>query len=197
MRNPIRLKNFGPRFLPAYAVGALALVLTRPRPLGFAAGLLLVTVGAALRGWGAGHLVKNDQLAVTGPYAYLRHPLYAGTLLIAAGFSVRVGGWVAVGLLALLLPWFFLVYFPRKDRIESARLERLYGVSYARYRDEVPALLPRLRPWRCDSHRVPTADQPSRGRWSRQLYSGNNELGTLLALVAGIGAFALRVVLSL
>jgi protein-S-isoprenylcysteine O-methyltransferase Ste14 len=195
MRNPIRLKNLSPRFLPVYAIGALVLVLTRPSLPGFAAGLLLVTVGAALRGWGAGHLVKNDQLTVTGPYAYMRHPLYAGTLLIAIGFSAIVGGWVAVGLLALLLPWFFLDYFPRKDRIESARLERLYGDSYARYRAEVPALLPRLKPWRGDSDRILAAGQVSGVRWSRQLYSGNNELGTLLALVAGIGAFALRVVL--
>ena len=34
----------------------------------------IVVLGAALRSWGAGHLLKNDGLTITGPYAHLRHP---------------------------------------------------------------------------------------------------------------------------
>ncbi len=48
----------------------------------------LWAAGLALRAWAAGHLRKNTALTVSGPYAYLRNPLYAGTLLTAAGFAV-------------------------------------------------------------------------------------------------------------
>lgn len=189
MRNPIRTKNLKLRFWPFYLAGAAALALMRPSWPSLAAGLVLIVAGAALRAWGAGHLVKTDRLTVTGPYAHVRHPLYAGTLLIASGFSVSVGGWLAVGLLGLLLPWFFLVYFPRKERVESERLERLYGAEYVAYRENVPALFPSLRPWR--SMRVVDA------RWSGARFDGNNELGTVLALAAGLALVVLRTLLPL
>ena len=189
MRNPIRLKNLRLRFLPLYLLGGLALVWMEPTVWGFLLGATLVLLGALLRSWGAGHLVKNDHLTTTGPYAHVRHPLYLGTLLIGMGFSIIVGGWVALGLLALLFPWFFLDYFPRKEKVEGARLEELYGEAYTSYREQVPALWPRLKPW------VP-GEIGSWG-WSGQRYSGNNELGTVLALAAGIGVFALRVFVPL
>jgi protein-S-isoprenylcysteine O-methyltransferase Ste14 len=190
MRNPIRLKNLKRRFALLYLLGALALVFLRPHPLTFALGGGLVLLGAALRGWGAGHLVKNDRLTVSGPYAHLRHPLYAGTLLIGTGFALIAGGSLSLLLLALLLPWFFLMYFPRKERVESARLEGLYGDRYASYRDEVPALFPAIRAWRPPRESDPFDDL---GRsWSSQRYIDNNELGSLIALLAGLFVFGLR-----
>ena len=84
MRNPIRLKNLQLRFLPYYVAGVLVLLTLRPTGPLFALGVAFVLAGALLRGWGAGHLVKNDSLAITGPYAHLRHPLYAGSLLVGA-----------------------------------------------------------------------------------------------------------------
>ncbi|MCG8587710.1 MAG: isoprenylcysteine carboxylmethyltransferase family protein [Proteobacteria bacterium] len=188
MRNPIRLKNFRLRFLPYYAVGLLVVAWTRPTPLGFAIGAGLACAGLALRSWGAGHLVKNDHFTVTGPYAHVRHPLYLGTLLIGTGFGVIAGGWLALPLIAALGAWFFLDYFPRKERIESARLEALYGAEYARYRAEVPALLASLRPWPGRTPEEPTAA----ASWQAHRFADNNELGTLLAVVAGLGLFALR-----
>jgi len=164
----------------------------RPSPAGFAAGAGLVICGALLRGWGAGHLVKNERLTVTGPYAHLRHPLYAGTLLVAVGFSLIAAGSMALILLGVLLPWFFMIYFPRKDRIESARLERRYGAGYARYRAQVPALLPAAKAWQAQAGSSADADADANHVWSRARYVDNNELGTLLALVVGLALFALR-----
>jgi len=185
VRNPIRLKNLRWRFWPFYLGGAVALLYMEPTRAGFGAGVGLVLAGAALRTWSAGHLVKNDRLTLTGPYAHLRHPLYAGTLLIATGFTVMVGGWPAPVLWALVMAWFFLHYFPRKERVEARRLEARYGDAYRHYRARVPALLPRLRPYRAPG------DGEARG-WSGALYDGNNELGTALALAIGVGALALR-----
>ena len=193
VRNPIRLKNLSPRFFPYYAAGVLVLVEVRPSGPTFAAGLGLILAGAALRAWGAGHLVKNDLLTITGPYAHLRHPLYAGTMLIGVGFTLMAGGWVPL-LLVLGLPWFFLDYFPRKERIESERLEDLYGDAYSDYRAGVPALLPRLAAWRPEQGFEGVADR--KARWGPQRYLDTNELGTALALVVGLALVGWRVTLG-
>ncbi len=194
MRNPVRLKNLQLRFLPAYAVGASALWLSRPSALGLALGLPLVLAGAALRGWAAGHLVKTDEFCASGPYAHLRHPLYCGTLLIGVGFSLMLSGVWSVVLLAVLLPWFFLSYFPRKERSESARLERIYGESFSRYHARVPALLPALLSSREGWRRVKAGGPRAQPKpaWRRENFLDNNELGTWLALLAGTALVLLR-----
>jgi protein-S-isoprenylcysteine O-methyltransferase Ste14 len=191
MRNPIRLKNARLRFLPSFVLGLAVLWLSRPTLASFAVGAILIILGAALRSWGAGYLVKNESLTVTGPYAHMRHPLYAGTLLVGAGFCVIAGGLFTVPLFALLLPWFFLAYFPRKERIESTRLEERYGEAYAAYRDQVPPLRPLLRAWDPAPETAGLAE--TERTWSGKRYSDNNELGTLLALLFGLVLFGLRV----
>jgi protein-S-isoprenylcysteine O-methyltransferase Ste14 len=190
MRNPIRLKNLRLRFALIYLLGGLAVLFLRPHPISLGVGGGLVILGALLRGWGAGHLVKNDCLTVTGPYAHLRHPLYAGTLLVGMGFAVIAGGATSLLLIAALLPWFFMLYFPRKEQVESERLELLYGDRYARYRDSVPALVPALRAW----HPADSDDlAPELGcSWNSRRYVDNNELGTLIALLVGLLVFGLR-----
>lgn len=179
MRNPIRLKNLRPRLLPYVLIGIALVAWRRPPMLGFAAGVPFVLAGALLRAWAAGHLVKNDRLTTTGPYAHLRHPLYIGTLLIATGFAAILGGGYALALAALVWPWFALHYFPRKELSESARLAALHGDAFLDYRANVPALWPRLT-----AHR--SAPRPDDSRFRFERYSDNNELGTLLAVLAGL-----------
>ena len=194
MRNPIRLKNFDRRYLPWYAVGLAVFTLSCPTALAFAAGVVLVVIGGALRTWGAGHLIKNDELIISGPYARVRHPLYAGTLLVGVGFGVIAGGWRTLVILPVLGCWFFVSYFPRKERSESSRLAQLYGDGFTAYHDAVPALFPSLSPWR--------PAEPSAGlgdpelRWSLERYAENNEFGTLLALLVGLLAFGARTLLG-
>ena len=190
MRNPIRLKNFKLRFLPLHAVGIAILLFLPPGRSGLVWAAPLLALGLALRSWGAGHLVKNDVLTVTGPYAHLRHPLYAGTLLVATGFAVWLGGVISLILLAAVWPWFALHYFPRKERVESARLEVLYGPQYRAYHDGVPALWPRWSAWR-----PTTADgthASSARTWSLERYSDNNELGTVIAVLGAALVFWIR-----
>jgi protein-S-isoprenylcysteine O-methyltransferase Ste14 len=186
MRNPIRPKNLSRRFAPWYAAGLLLVWISHPSVASVSAGLLPVALGLSIRTWGAGHLVKNERFTVTGPYAYLRHPLYLGTILIAVGFGSMLGGWPALAALSVALAWFFLDYFPRKEKVEGERLQSRYGDVYARYRGAVPALWPRLRRWRpapADAEKLDI-----RHHWSVACYDRNNELGTLLAVtLAGLG----------
>lgn len=192
MRHPFRRKTLSPRLWPVYALVALLFWLARPTPAGFCAGLVLVVAGESLRIWGAGHLVKNDVLTLTGPYAYVRNPLYAGTLLIGLGFALAAGGLAGSIVLPVGIALFFLYYFPYKERIESARLERFYGTPYTQYRAAVPALLPALSPWRPPAGGAAA----SAFSWSAARFTENDESGTLLAVVVGIVALALRPLLA-
>lgn len=190
MRNPIRLKNLRSRYIPYYLLGLVLLQWVRPSPTAFWLGFGAVLAGAGLRTWGAGHLVKTDRLTVSGPYAHLRHPLYAGTLAIASGFAVIASGPIGAGILLAMLPWFFFHYFPRKERAESERLAARHGDVYERYRAAVPALLPSITPWHPSAADAVAVGEPA--RWSLDRYSDNNELGTLLAVLLAVVIFAQR-----
>jgi protein-S-isoprenylcysteine O-methyltransferase Ste14 len=190
VRHPFRRSKFSPRLLPVFAVAVLTYALARPTLLSFALGAPLIALGAALRIWGTGYLVKNDVLSVEGPYAHLRHPLYAGTLCLGLGFGVIAGGWALLLVLGSFLPAFFFYYFPYKERIESARLELRFGRAYAEYRRSVPALLPSL------SRFAPEGGTPSHERWSVRRMRDNNEDGALLAIGIALLLLALRPLLN-
>ncbi len=104
-------------------------------------GLPVSLAGLALRGWAAGCLAKNQKLATGGPYAYLRNPLYTGTLLVAAGLAIASR---SAGLAVLFAAVFLLIYLPVIE-LEEQHLRRLFP-EYANYARQVPALFPRLRP---------------------------------------------------
>jgi len=135
--------------------------------------------------WGAGHLIKNDRMIFSGPYAYLRHPLYAGSALIGVGFICMAGGWATWLVLPPTLLVFFIYYYPYKERIESARLERCYGAPYVAYRAAVSGLWPRLRPWSPASHEMGAGASPS--HWSLARMRDNDEDGVALAVSLGAG----------
>ena len=193
MRNPIRLKNLSLRLAPLYGLGVILWLIAEPTPGSLLSGLCLVVVGLGLRGWAVGYLVKTERLAISGPYAHVRNPLYLGSLLVGAGFAAMLGAGVGVLALAALGCWFGFSYFPRKERIESDRLQARYGDVYEIYHAQVPALWPQIRAW---APGAPVAEQLEGDRhWQFKRYDANNELGTLLACAAGVSLVALRVVL--
>src|SRR6266436_1823648 len=122
----------------------LFVLLARPRPLTLAIGAAVSILGLIFRAWAAGHIRKNDALAVSGPYAYTRNPLYLGSFLIGVGFTIASGRIVLGFVFAAL---FLGIYVPVM-RVESATLAELFGESYQRYLKAVPLFLPRFSPYR-------------------------------------------------
>jgi len=202
VRNPFRRKNLDARFLPALIAALVLLAWAEPSPRSMAIGLPLVALGLLVRTWAVGHLVKTERFTVTGPYAYVRHPLYLGTLAIGIGTAAMLGGWPAWAGASIVVCWFASSYLPRKEQVESARLLARHGAVYARYRDEVPALWPRRRAWRPDEAGRPgtgpgapaavhaATDGPTTWRFER--FDANNELGTVIAVSAAVVAVGLR-----
>ncbi len=113
--------------------------LSAPTWTSLAWGLPVSLIGLALRAWAAGHLEKNRRLAESGPYAYMRNPLYVGTLAVAAGFVIASRRW-ELGLLFAAV--FLLIYLPVVE-LEEQHLRSLFP-EYADYAKRVPRLWPRL-----------------------------------------------------
>lgn len=83
---------------------------------------------------------RQGRLAVTGPYARVRHPQYVGFVLIMVGFLVQ---WPTLLTLAMfpVLVWMYA----RLAKSEEADSRARFGEAWDRYADDVPAFLPRLR----------------------------------------------------
>jgi hypothetical protein len=75
-----------------FLLGVAYLVFCRPTVKLLIAGGAVAAAGVAIRAFAAGHLAKNQKLAMSGPYACTRNPLYLGSSLMGAGFALA-GGW--------------------------------------------------------------------------------------------------------
>src|SRR5262249_41206530 len=120
------------------AGGAALLFWARPQPLPYLLGLALAAAGVAVRLWAAGTIHKARQVTVAGPYAWVRHPLYVGSFLIANGYFLMSGRWQAF---AVGIPLFLLLH-TAAVHIEEAMLVAIFGDEYLQYRRQVPQVLP-------------------------------------------------------
>lgn len=153
-----------------FALLLLYAVVATPSLARFAAGGAIALLGLVLRAWATGHLDKNRALAVSGPYAYTRNPLYLGTTLVAAGFAVAGGNWwLAVCFAVFLAMW----YLPVVGEEES-HLANLFP-EFRDYAARVPRFWPSLRS---------KAPSPQRFRWSR--YLQNQEYNALVGYLFGL-----------
>jgi len=84
-------------------------------------------------------LKEGHRLIQSGPYAYVRHPIYTGMLLAMIGTALVVGEWR--GILAVALA---LAAHSHKAIREEALLAGEFGNEYAEYRQHTGFLFPRL-----------------------------------------------------
>ena len=146
-----------PRFLFVYPVGAALFFSARITEASFRLGVALIVLGELVRLWANGYVghrkvnvtqpQRGDRrigrLITAGPYGFVRHPLYAGTLLIGAGFCLAVqNAWLAAAALA----GFLMSYRGKMDEEEQI-LQEEHPEAFARYQAAVPRLLPRLIPY--------------------------------------------------
>ena len=127
-------------------VMGVVLIIARPNKFSLIIGGIIVFAGEGIRIWASGHLIRNKEVATSGPYAYLRDPFYLGRLFLIIGFCTMAWGYNWVTLL-LGLGIFFFNYMPRKYGKEMSRLENLFGEEYKEYASYVHSLFPRLRPY--------------------------------------------------
>lgn len=107
-------------------------------------GLLLFVLGVALRVWAQRHLKYRlhgaGGLAMTGPYVWMRNPVYAGNILILAGLCVLCElPWM----IPVICSWAAVVY-DAAIRFEEYRLTKRYGAEYLAYQQRVGRWWPRV-----------------------------------------------------
>jgi protein-S-isoprenylcysteine O-methyltransferase Ste14 len=127
--------------------GALNLRLWPQSLLAYGVGLALLVAGLAFAVWARVHLGRNWSGSVTvkeghelirsGPYAYVRHPIYTGLITAVLGTAITSGTLrAALGLVIITLS------LVRKLRTEEAFMRDTFPGEYQRYCAQVPALVP-------------------------------------------------------
>lgn len=118
---------------------AVYAVWAAPRAELFWAGAIIAVLGILVRLYASGFVMKNKELATSGPYSLVRHPLYTGNILMLLGFCLANG---------MLWPWvvgaFFLwFWYPTAISYEDNKLHGIFGDSWVTWSARTPALIPR------------------------------------------------------
>lgn len=146
-----------------------------PQPSAVACSLALVLPGLWLRGYAAGYVKKNQELTTTGPYAFVRNPLYLGSILIAAGFAAALLSWPVAAALTVM---FIAIYVPVIAGEE--RFLRATFPGFPAYCQQVPRLIPRLTP--ATGPNSGPADS-EKGKFSFALYLKHREYNALIGTI--------------
>lgn len=141
-------------------------------------GSVLIVAAMGIRLWALGSIDghKKRVLVTWGPYRYVRHPLYCGSMLFALGTCLVTGTPMAALTSCLVFLWFYLPVLRAEEQFLAAR----FGAEWDLYRRHTWMLLPRI------ATRLPRVERPFHLRrpW--------REIGTLLLLpLAAYGTAAL------
>ncbi len=136
-------------------------------------GSIIAIMGALVRSWAAGVIVKKKQLATTGPYSLFRHPLYIGSFLMAIGFAILMRD---IKVYILVTTLILGVYIPRiKD--EELALSKKFPADWRNFCVQTGLFFPKKFPRKvCIG-------------WSLNQWFKNKEynaLFTVLAAIAGL-----------
>ncbi len=105
-------------------------------------GMIIVMSGIylrmAARGHKRSHSSQGHALVMTGPYSFVRNPMYLGSFLMGAGFILLVWPWWSLPLFAFL----FYVRFSRQVRGEEQYLASMFTKDYEEYCRRVPQIFP-------------------------------------------------------
>ena len=163
-----------------FAFAVLYFWLARPNLRWLAFGLVLIVPGLLIRALASGHVRKNEALAMSGPYAYTRNPLYLGSLLMGIGFAVAARSWCVGVALAVM---FFAIYLPVIRGEEKFLREKF--PEFDEYARRVPRMLPRI---------IPAAAERG-GGFSMDLYLKHREYNAALGVIAIIAVLAVKIML--
>ncbi len=161
-----------------FLFGIIFLVFARPEKTWLIVGGLIAVFGLLIRAWASGHIRKNKVLAVSGPYAFTRNPLYFGSFFLGVGFTVASGVWW-LGLVFAVL--FLGIYLPVM-RVESEELTEIFGEKYKEYAEKVPLFFPMITGYKAGSE-----------KFDIKLYMRYREYRAALGLIFAWGVLALKV----
>jgi protein-S-isoprenylcysteine O-methyltransferase Ste14 len=139
-----RLRRYSQlRFAIFYPLTAYMIFFSTSDDVSLRASIVFLASGVFLRLWSNGYAIKTKKLTTSGPYAYIRNPLYLGTMLIIFGFFIMLREYW----LALIFAVVMGLAYRRTVRKEEHMLEHDFKEDYRKYRKNVPAFWFRLTPY--------------------------------------------------
>lgn len=132
------------------AIVLLGLLLTQLRQEYFWWGLGVSFVGALLQWWCFSCIHTSKELAVNGPYMFVRNPMYLSRFFWILGGFVMTGNLWLIALYCLAY-WF---YMANRVKREERKLKPIFGEPYEAWCRAVPRFLPKLTPYRGAGGRI-------------------------------------------
>jgi len=172
-----------------YPVAIIYWLLATPTSRSIAYGTVVALFGLIVRAAAAGYLRKDRELAVTGPYALTRNPLYLGSAILAAGFVVAAHSWVA----GLLVSLYFGIFYYAVMRNEEDDLRMRFGPDFNAYASRVPLFFP--NPFASGKPQSPASsgtNAEGKGGFSWAQYRRNREYRALFGSIAAMAMVCLR-----
>jgi protein-S-isoprenylcysteine O-methyltransferase Ste14 len=173
------------RVRAGYPVAAAFWLFAAPSRHSLVVGGIVAGFGLFIRGVASGYLRKDQELAVGGPYARTRNPLYLGSALIAAGFVLVGRSWWAGGLVAV----YFATFYYAVMRNEEQDLRVRFGEVYESYAARVPFFFPALTVRK----EVEVPSDKEAPVFSFQQFHRNREYRALIGTIAGLAVMWLRI----
>jgi protein-S-isoprenylcysteine O-methyltransferase Ste14 len=163
------------RVRTGYLLAALYLWLASPTIKSIAVGGAVAALGLIVRGLAAGHLHKQQEVTMSGPYAWTRNPLYFGSALLVAGFAVGSHStWAAI-----LIVGYYSAFYPAVMKREEQELRANFGPAFDEYAKRVPLFWPR-------PPRTKLEAPKSKRLFSWAQYKRNREYNALLGYLVGL-----------
>ncbi len=151
-----------------FVCATIALWLARPTVPMVVAGMSVAALGELIRLWAAGHIEKGREITRSGPYRFMRHPLYAGSAVMGIGFMIAARSLPS----AIVVGVYLVVALVAAARAEEATLDARFGGAYSEYREG----------------RAAPSDRP----FSLARLKANREYRAVIGLVVGCGLLYVR-----
>jgi protein-S-isoprenylcysteine O-methyltransferase Ste14 len=107
-------------------------------------GIWFILAGLFMRIWANGYAIKLEKLTTSGPYAFVRHPLYLGTLFLVFGSIIIL----RIYYIGMLLVSIIIVIYNRTIKKEEQMLKNRFKHLYISYMNKVPTIVPTIFPYR-------------------------------------------------
>jgi len=145
-----------------YPFALVYIVFAYKRGIELIPGVWFIFAGLLVRCWAAGYIKKIRVLTTSGPYSFVRNPLYVGNFLMGLGFCLFVRD-LMLSLIYIILFFFFYIGTMKK---EESLLTDLFKEEYINYKNKVPAFIPRIVPY--------VSKQPMPYSLKQAYYNGEN-----------------------
>ncbi|RCK73604.1 MAG: putative protein-S-isoprenylcysteine methyltransferase [Ignavibacteriae bacterium] len=165
----------------------LMIIYAKPTISSILIGLVLVILGEFLRLWGVSIAgsetrttkeVGGSNLITSGPFAYVRNPLYLGNIIIYLGVGIM--SLAAFPTLTLITLLYFIFQYYMIVSLEEEHLLNVYGDEYKQYKYYVPKFLPNFKKYRLTKANQPQLD------WIKGLKSERRTLQAIIIIVLTI-----------